>query len=350
MAKSFRFDEASVRRIARQVLHSERALRNPIPDGGGGGWVGDSAWVSFENNYAGEIPAFGVVALSSAEAVPSEQFVIYGGDRTGTTLDELYGVNGPEAVPQGGFGRCILHGPAVVKFDFGNPSFGDRYGFRKDNFGASKGYGSFVTVGEVVNDTDKWMKGFIRQPTTFLCEATAGIAVGSSTSYTIMIGTAGSETDAGFSTVSSAYFPRPIEDEERFLIHLVNEHWECGGGGGGGGSRKFKALLSADLAKADANASIDTVTAIDGGAAPSPTTAVNFLNWAGSNNDACLIEETWSGGTVTYMLTAVAWDIVSPVTTVDTSGTALRQAVTDHIGKANAAEDSPTTIDAGTNC
>jgi hypothetical protein len=114
--------------------------------------------------------------------------------------------------------------------------------------------------------------------------------------------------------------------------------------------RMFKAKLNGALARNDANATIDTVAAIDGGSAPSPTTASNYLHWSGADNDDCLIVEELSGGSLAYLLFAVAWDVITPVVDVDTSGTALRQTKQDHIGKANAAAASPATIDSGTDC
>jgi hypothetical protein len=120
--------------------------------------------------------------------------------------------------------------------------------------------------------------------------------------------------------------------------------------GGGGGSRTFKCLLNGALHKADSSATIDTVTAIDGGSAPSPTTAANYLRWAGNDDDPCFIVEDWSSGTVAYILTNVAWDIVTPVENVFTASVdLLKQTKQNIIGKTDAAT-ADTTIDTGTSC
>jgi hypothetical protein len=116
--------------------------------------------------------------------------------------------------------------------------------------------------------------------------------------------------------------------------------------------RKFKCLLNGALANADANATIDTVTAIDGGSAPAPTSAVNYLGWAGADNDPCFIIEDWSSGSVAYILEAVKWSLQTVVTDslIDAANTKLQKKTRSMLGKGNAAESGATDIDTGTTC
>lgn len=125
------------------------------------------------------------------------------------------------------------------------------------------------------------------------------------------------------------------------------------GGGGTASPRRFKALLNGALHKADANATIDTVTSlVDGQTAPTPTTAANYLRWAGNDNDPVFIVEDTSSGTPVYLLESVAWDVVTPVTDslVDAPNLKLQKKTTDFIGKANAAQSAAIDVDAGQSC
>jgi hypothetical protein len=116
--------------------------------------------------------------------------------------------------------------------------------------------------------------------------------------------------------------------------------------------RRFKAQLSATLHKADATATITSVSSTDGGPSPSPTSANNYLRWAGSSGDPCWIVEDWTSSTVAYILDAVAWDVITPIadSLIDAPNKKLQKKTQDFIGKANAAISSAIDIDTGTSC
>lgn len=107
-----------------------------------------------------------------------------------------------------------------------------------------------------------------------------------------------------------------------------------GGAGGSTSPRRFKALLNGALATGDSNATIDNVTSlVDGDTAPTPTSAANYLKWAGNDNDPVLILEDTSTGTPTYILEHVAWDAISLVTTVFDSSPDVKRTNRNHLTK-----------------
>ena len=199
------FDKDAVRRIVRQVLHSERALRNPELIGPSVAQSVNQIWVPFKNDYSGEVPPYGVIALTDLTSA-NDAYPIWNARRPRTTLDRLYAVNSAKPVAAGGYGQCLLQGPCYVAYDFGNPAYGDGYGPRPNQFTLSKGYGHFCIVGEVINSGKKWLYGLVNQQMQYLAKTTAAVTGTSTTSYRVYGGTTpGSEGDLGFTTVPTAY-------------------------------------------------------------------------------------------------------------------------------------------------
>jgi hypothetical protein len=343
----FKFDEPSVRRIAKSVIESERRLNNPstlLPSA----TDVNQTWWPYRNDYAGEVPSHGVLAITGI-TLATGRLPVYTADRPSTTFRTKYAVSYGRPVPQGGMGQCCFTGPCTIAHDASwSPAAGERGGPKPSSFLLFKDYPAISQVAGVVDATADWLTGSLYEITSLMCQSQADNAAGSlatnTSDYKIMKGTAGSEADAGYTTQPAIYAREAISDNVFFSAEFINGAWYAIQGGG---AKLYKCLLSATLANGDATASIDTVTALDGGSGPSPTSAANYLGWAGANNDPALILETTSG---VFLLLSVKWSVITPVTNVDTSGTALRQTKQDHIGKSNAAAGSPSTIDAGTTC
>lgn len=88
-------------------------------------------------------------------------------------------------------------------------------------------------------------------------------------------------------------------------------------------ARWFKAALSANLESADSSASVDGVTALDGGTVPSISSASNWLNLAGVDNSNVAIVEDLSGESPAYLLMSVQHVAIEVVTDVTDDTTEL---------------------------
>lgn len=153
---AFNFDEQSVRRIARTVIHSERMLRGGGDAPGIDGAV-NQVWWPFRNDYAGTVPAYGVVAITGITVV--QGLPIYTGTRPSTTFYRVYGINSAEAVPDDGYGQLRLTGPCEIAYDSGTPAAGEGWGPKPSQFTLSKGYPSITTVSGVIDSTNKVLLG-----------------------------------------------------------------------------------------------------------------------------------------------------------------------------------------------
>ena len=201
----YSFDEASIRRIARSVLYTERMLRGGEGDATSGE-APNSQWRPFRNDYAGTIPRYGLVSLTGI-TIPGQQIDIETGDRTGVTWRPLFGVNGPEEVPQNGYGLVATFGTMWVAYDSGTPAYGEVYGFKPSQFTASAGFHGLRVKG-IVDATDKIMVAELYPILQFYGKATAAIsanAMATGNKYQIFKGVDSTQADGGWTTVPDAF-------------------------------------------------------------------------------------------------------------------------------------------------
>jgi hypothetical protein len=275
-------------------------------------------------------------------------------EKPGTTLRLEYLFNGPGVLTTGRYGTGY-RGPMMLCKT--SPTIDQCFGPKPGQWELELGYPTVAVMDGIrISSGSIYIgDGEPRKITTLLGKATSSITARSGTTpgsgtFEIWGNLAGTLTDLGFSDITiKSDRATTVASGEYIQVNFIEGEWWLSGSAGNG-SRRFKCLLNGALAKADANATIDTVTAIDGGSAPSPTSAANFLRWAGANNDPAFIVEDWSSGTVAYILESVAWDLITPVENVFTAATnLLKQTKHEIIGKANAAT-ADSTIDTGTTC
>jgi hypothetical protein len=287
-----------VKRIAKAVIRSERAVR------GGGETYGlagskNQIWFPFKNTYAGTIPAYSVVEIVDCIAVPGLDLSYFTVTRPSTTFrgPSHYAVTSAESVVENGTGQLRFHGTCRVAYDSGTPAKFEGWGPKPGQFTLSKGYPGLVSVHRIENTTSKWLLGTLTPITKILCKATADNAAGSlatdTSDYKIQSGTAGSEADAGFTTQPAIYAREATSNNEFFTATFVNNAWYADIETGR--ILMYKAKLNGALAATDANATIDNVTCFGGGTAPSPTSAANTLDLAGSDNDDCVVIKDGTG-------------------------------------------------------
>ena len=117
----YSFNLDSIKRIVRTVIRDEARITNIVPPAKSS--IVPTGWQPFTNNYAGTIPAYGIVAITNAPTLISGvQAIQYTADQPGTTFARLYAVNGPLDVPQGADGMCLFDGICQVLYDSGSPA------------------------------------------------------------------------------------------------------------------------------------------------------------------------------------------------------------------------------------
>jgi hypothetical protein len=290
-----------VKRIAKSVIRSERALRGGESFGHAGSQ--NQLWFPFRNEYAGEVPPFSVVEVTDCVAVPGLDLSYFKATRPSTTFrgPNWYAVTSSQAVPQGGTGQLRFEGTGRVAYDTGTPAKFENWGVKPGQFTLSKGYPSLASVHRVESSDRKLLLGTLGEIRTLLCKATAYLADGAvSTNFQIWSGTIASGANSGFTTLPSIELVQDIPTDRFFVAHWVNNGWV--GRMLSGGTRLLKCKLNGDLDATDATATIDNVTSFSGEGAASPTSANNTLDLAGADNDDAVIIEDTSGASAAYYL------------------------------------------------
>ena len=155
--KAYAFDDRSARRIADTVRRVESMPiekpreRKPVPDR-------NYTRVMFRNDYAGTLPAYGVLRVTGATTVSDDTFFTV--DRPDTSFARLYLVNGPEDVADDGFGwgTWLWHADWVLYDDASTPAFGESWGPQASSFKLKKWrYGFTIWGAATGGDTDRVM-------------------------------------------------------------------------------------------------------------------------------------------------------------------------------------------------
>lgn len=216
-----------VKRIAKAVIRSERALRGGESYGHAGSQ--NPLWFPFRNEYAGEVPPFSVVEVTDCVAVPGLDLSYFKATRPSTTFrgPSWYAVTSSQAVPQGGTGQLRFEGTGRVAYDTGTPVKFENWGVKPGQFTLSKGYPSLVSVHRVESSDRKLLLGTLGEIRTLLGKTTGAITGGTSTTtaYQIWTGTSGSEANGGWTTVPGAITRVDIDSGKFVKLTFVNNGW-----------------------------------------------------------------------------------------------------------------------------
>lgn len=187
-------------------------------------------WDGIKNDSGETCPAFGILVITGTEMRGNEfKRPVLIGNKPSTTFYREFVVNGPTPIPAGGYGRCT-RGPGAcsVKYDTGTPANGEGWGPKPGQWTASKGFPGISCEG-IKSASRYLMLGTLSPITTLLCKATAQNSAGSlatdTSDYKIYAGTAGSESDAGFTTQPAIYSRSDIMIDEWFYATFRNGTW-----------------------------------------------------------------------------------------------------------------------------
>jgi hypothetical protein len=187
-------------------------------------------WEGIKNASGETCPPFGLLAITGSEQRGTEyKRTVLLGDMPSTTFYRDYAINGPTAIPAGKYGRCTrMCGGLWIAYDSGTPAAGEGWGPKPGQWTASKGFPG-ITVEGIKSSDRKLLLGTLGEIRTILCKAVAQNAAGSLATdvsdYKIYAGTAGSETDAGFTTVPAIYSRGDTMINEWFYATLRNGVW-----------------------------------------------------------------------------------------------------------------------------
>lgn len=220
---SYVFDESGVRRIVGAVRRVEQSSRNsplnlpPMVSSGT-----PEKWIECTNAAGETIPAYSVVALDTGSTTDGRLHMA--AKKPSTTFYRAYGFTcSVDSSSPGKVGVILETG--LVKYDSGTPAYGEGWGVKPGQYTVSKGYPGFICLG-IADATNKIMLAQFAPLMTLLGKSTGSISAGSSSAYKIYAGTPGSESDAGFTSVPTAYFRTAIASGKWFKLTWINNGWE----------------------------------------------------------------------------------------------------------------------------
>ena len=184
---------------------------------------------SFRNTEGSTMPAFSIAAITGQEF--KDQELILKLAKPGTTFYRQLAISEPvDAAASTGYGRCLVKGYGLVKYDSGTPAAGEGWGPKPSQWTISKGFPGCTIVG-IADSTNKIALVSLDSPiVTLLGKAIANLSADTSYSstsdYKIYIATTGSEADGGFTTLPSIYVRVPIAKDKLFTIEWINNGWQ----------------------------------------------------------------------------------------------------------------------------
>lgn len=131
----------------------------------------DYTRIPFVNDYAGTIPAYGVLRVT--ELVESDGVKIFEANRPDTSFNRLYLVNGPEDVAEDGFGwgTWLWHADEVLYDDANTPAMGESWGPQNASFELAKWRYGFTIWGLPTGGTTDRVMASQEWVNQFLCKS-----------------------------------------------------------------------------------------------------------------------------------------------------------------------------------
>lgn len=162
-------------------------------------------WVRVKNDSGAEIPPHSVVLITDSESTDGETvYTVIQPNAASTDFNwNGYLITGPFLIGAAGGDEGIATTAtesALARFDTGSPALKDVYGPKHGQLTLSKGYHGFEVIGSTTTSA-----GYSVVPVRWIGvnevliknETGSSIAAGSSGTFNVYIGTAGSETDSG---------------------------------------------------------------------------------------------------------------------------------------------------------
>jgi len=137
--------------------------------------------VQFRNDFAGTVPAHGVMRVGTP--VTSDGVQVLPANRPDTTFRRLYLVNGPEEVAQNafGWGTWLWHADWVLYDDASTPADGESWGPQDGSFEIKKWRYGFTIRGNPTGGTTDLVQAQQEWVNQFLCKSNEAITANGDT-------------------------------------------------------------------------------------------------------------------------------------------------------------------------
>ena len=178
-------------------------------------------------NDSGEtIPPYAIM-LHDSEVKDEDNLLLFIKVKKPDTTWGSYLVNGPNAIESAAMGRAQGTRYGRLAYDTGTPVKNEGYGPKPGQWTASKGHPCLAVSQGIVQATSKWVDVQFLPITTLLGQTTDAVTANTpTTDYIILAGTAGAETDAGFSTVPSAVCAISLESDTKVVLVWLDNQWQ----------------------------------------------------------------------------------------------------------------------------
>jgi hypothetical protein len=153
-------------------------------------------WHAFKNNSGETIPAYAILRLTGMNTINGLTYLT--ADKPNAS-ETAYAVNGPNQVPSGKYGQCVLSGICVFAYDTGSPAFNDSYSAKNAQWTANK-TGSLIKCLGIVDSTNKFALGIIGQDggtSTTLGILDEDLTYGGTATVSVWEGEPNAEADSG---------------------------------------------------------------------------------------------------------------------------------------------------------
>lgn len=178
------------------------------------------AIVPFRNDFAGTIPGYGCCRITGiAEVDGAQQFTV---NRPDTSFNRLYLVNGPDDVPDDGYGwgTFLWHADWVLYDDASTPAFGESWGPQNGSFEIKKWRYGFTIWGSPSGGTTDLVMANQAWVNHFYGQTDAAITKGSSDTVSVFDGN-NADTSINVASVENKFANVAITKK-------VSVTWEAG--------------------------------------------------------------------------------------------------------------------------
>ncbi len=150
----------------------------------------------------------------------------YEGKAVSTTFRRRYAL-AAEPIEEDAIGAAWVRGPAVLRYAGSAPSAEAGFGPKPSTVTLEPGYPCFAAIDGVIDSSEKLAGCTLSPITTLLGKTTGAITGGTSTTtaYQIWVGTSGSETNGGWTTVPGAISRVSIGSGKFVKLTFVNNGW-----------------------------------------------------------------------------------------------------------------------------
>lgn len=169
--RAFQELKRTIRQEARQELSNRRSLSRVGVRRHEAVWMPSTSHIRLRNDYAGTLPARGVVQIDEPVTYQSQQ--VFPATQPTTTFKRFYAVVGASDIDEGkyGFGSWLWHADWVLYDDANTPAVGETWGPQDGSFEIKKYRYGFEIWGNPTGGTTDLVMAQQQWVNRFLCKS-----------------------------------------------------------------------------------------------------------------------------------------------------------------------------------